>query len=282
MSVVLWQEANPLGFGPPPRPDRRIRAATRRMEQIRRDSSSHDWWRSRTAVQEIAAQLDLQGYAVINEFFLDSDAVRELVTSMLSQSSPGLINGGRASALRGDSSMFVAPGPDDGAMSILSHRVDSLVSMLREDATIASVQEGLKTVFRRSDPMVACYPRNGSYYVRHLDNVCANGHGARCNGRRLTTVYYLNRGATEHGLLRLFRRGLPSSDAIVDIAPIRHRLVIFWSDERVPHAVTPTADEDRCAVTFWFFDDAELNRTQGAGTPILRPIATDSSVQACT
>ena len=40
------------------------------------------------------------------------------------------------------------------------------------------------------------------------------------------------------------------------VAPLADRLVLFWSDTRVPHEVLETHKE-RFTVTIWFFDEAE-------------------------
>ena len=109
--------------------------------------------------------------------------------------------------------------------------------------------------------MLAVYPEGGSRYVRHYDNTCTAGVGSRCNGRRLTAVYYLGEeelagdgaedapgdgaGAASDssqaqftpGALRIFHAGPPTSAPRVDVPATRDRVALFWSDERVPHAV---------------------------------------------
>lgn len=85
-------------------------------------------------------------------------------------------------------------------------------------------------------------------------------------------------GGFSPGALRLFHRGPPDSAARVDIRPLPDRLALFWSDERVPHAVLPTGPRhERLAVTFWYFCDDELNRTAAEKAaawqpPLLRSI----------
>ncbi|KAB1277153.1 Egl nine-like protein 3 [Camelus dromedarius] len=101
--------------------------------------------------------------------------------------------------------------------------------------------------------MVACYPGNGTGYVRHVDN--PNG-----DGRCITCIYYLNKnwdakvlgvmgeewaeiicllcGPQLHGgVLRIFPEG---KSFIADVEPIFDRLLFFWSDRRNPHEVQPS------------------------------------------
>lgn len=127
--------------------------------------------------------------------------------------------------------------------------------------------------------MLSLYARGGHKYVRHNDNICEGGEGKQCNGRRLTLVYYMSDSLGDAdaplsapspppapfaaGALRLFHRGPPDSEARVDIEPRVDRLVLFWSDLRVPHAVLPTDEEhDRYAATLWYFDAEELARAK--------------------
>ncbi|KAJ8369019.1 hypothetical protein SKAU_G00090470 [Synaphobranchus kaupii] len=113
----------------------------------------------------------------------------------------------------------------------------------------------------RTKAMVACYPGNGTGYVRHVDN--PNG-----DGRCITCIYYLNKNwghygtlepltphlASVHGgLLQIYPEG---RNVVANIEPIFDRLLIFWSDRRNPHEVKP-AYATRYAITVWYFDAKE-------------------------
>ncbi|CDQ61377.1 unnamed protein product [Oncorhynchus mykiss] len=106
----------------------------------------------------------------------------------------------------------------------------------------------------RTKAMVACYPGDGTGYVRHVDN--PNG-----DGRCVTCIYYLNKDweAKKHGgILRIF----PEAKAqFVDIEPKFDRLLFFWSDRRNPHEVQP-AYYTRYAITVWYFDADERARAK--------------------
>ncbi|XP_033468934.1 egl nine homolog 1 isoform X1 [Epinephelus lanceolatus] len=113
---------------------------------------------------------------------------------------------------------------------------------------------GNYTINGRTKAMVACYPGNGTGYVRHVDN--PNG-----DGRCVTCIYYLNRDwtAKEHGgLLRIFPEGKAQ---FADIEPKFDRLLLFWSDRRNPHEVQP-AFATRYAITVWYFDADERARAK--------------------
>jgi len=125
---------------------------------------------------------------------------------------------------------------------------------------LAQVPE-LQGIGSRSEAMVTCYPGSGARYIKHCDN-------PRHNGRKLTVLYYLNHGWTlgDGGELRLYGDGNDEdlADTVVkDVEPVADRVVVFFSDTRVPHEVLPTKKE-RFAVTMWFYDDAEKRAAEMA------------------
>ncbi|XP_036775113.2 egl nine homolog 1 isoform X1 [Manis pentadactyla] len=106
----------------------------------------------------------------------------------------------------------------------------------------------------RTKAMVACYPGNGTGYVRHVDN--PNG-----DGRCVTCIYYLNKdwdAKVSGGILRIFPEGKAQ---FADIEPKFDRLLFFWSDRRNPHEVQP-AYATRYAITVWYFDADERARAK--------------------
>ena len=109
----------------------------------------------------------------------------------------------------------------------------------------------------RSQPMLAVYPGQRARYPRHVDNPDGNG-------RILTCIVYLNATwrAGDGGELRLAPE---RSKAHLDIPPVLNRLVLFWSDARVPHEVLP-AHAERAACTIWFIDAGRFHDFQrGSG-----------------
>jgi SM-20-related protein len=48
------------------------------------------------------------------------------------------------------------------------------------------------------------------------------------------------------------------------IPPLGGRVVVFWSDKRVPHAVLES-HKDRFTVTLWFFHAGELREYRSKG-----------------
>ena len=127
----------------------------------------------------------------------------------------------------------------------------------------------------RSDAQCSLYQADGSRYARHVDNRCADGYGQRCNGRRLSAIYYVNPvwEADHGGELRLWGKRGGGSDGReaagevveprVDVAPTSDRLVLFWSDKRNPHEVLPS-HAPRFAISIWLYSTAELSRAAPA------------------
>lgn len=107
--------------------------------------------------------------------------------------------------------------------------------------------------------MMTCYPGEGAHYIRHCDNTSTIR-----NGRKLTVLYYANPqwSTADGGELRVFEQALAvkgeKADTPMkrDIAPLGDRVVVFWSDTRVPHAVLPSSTR-RYAITTWYLDEEE-------------------------
>ncbi|XP_076879434.1 egl nine homolog 1b [Brachyhypopomus gauderio] len=150
--------------------------------------------------------------------------------------------------IRGDEITWIE-GKEPGCekIAVLLSRMDDLVRH-------CNGKLGNYRINGRTKAMVACYPGNGTGYVRHVDN--PNG-----DGRCVTCIYYLNKGwnAKEHGgVLRIFPEGKAQ---FADIEPLLDRLLFFWSDRRNPHEVQP-AYSTRYAITVWYFDAEERARAK--------------------
>ena len=165
------------------------------------------------------------------------------------------------------------------ALPAYMRKVDTLVDELK-----AHVPE-LRAIRHCSRAMVSCYPGGGAHYIRH----CDNRGGEKSNGRLLTAILYLNEWkAGDGGELRIFRclrgssegftdcdgKSLDAHDAgealadakpvvVEDVAPVSGRLVVFFSDTRVPHEVVP-AQQTRYAVTLWYFAEDPLAKARQA------------------
>ncbi|KAJ8290514.1 hypothetical protein GJAV_G00013880 [Gymnothorax javanicus] len=150
---------------------------------------------------------------------------------------------GKSKSIRGDQIAWVE-GDEPGCENIgfLLSRMDKII-------TYADGKLGEYKIRGRHKAMVACYPGNGTGYVKHVDN--PNG-----DGRCVTCIYYLNKNwdAKVHGgVLRIYPEG---KSYVADIEPIFDRLLLFWSDRRNPHEVQPSYSM-RYAITVWYFDAEE-------------------------
>ncbi|XP_018420658.1 PREDICTED: egl nine homolog 3 [Nanorana parkeri] len=203
------------------------------------------------ALQHIVPQLCSVGYC-----YLDNILGEELGDQVLAQvrrlheegalkdgQLAGNVRGVSKQHLRGDKITWIA-GTEEGceAIGLVLSVIDRLV-------VLCGSHLGQYYVKERSKAMVACYPGNGTGYVRHVDNPTQDG---RC----ITCIYYLNKNwdAKVHGgILRIFPDG--GSD-VADVEPLFDRLVFFWSDRRNPHEVQPSY-ATRYALTVWYFDAKE-------------------------
>lgn len=180
---------------------------------------------------EVARQLGDEGFVVLDGFLGAEGAaqVRAAVVSALeSAATAGGLSGGApchaaprcltahslrllahaggvARRLRGDRTLWAAPASStrgagssgagsSGAGSsgapldrLLLRGLDRLVAHALRPRLAET-----RDLLWRGDAQLSLYPAGGSRYVRHVDNTCSGGRGRRCNGRRLSAVYYLN------------------------------------------------------------------------------------------
>lgn len=221
-----------------------------------------------------AKQLRYEYFSVIDGFLPPADAeqcavwARKLHTS--GKMTPGQVTRGERAVTRGDLMVWL-PAEAEGQPACLQRlcsALDDMVAHLQADDVLLGEKEvgeggGLSGLHGR--PLVrreiqgTCYPGGGGTgYQRHIDDQA--GRGARV----LTAIVYLN-PAWVHahgGALRVYPKrsdgsmGLGGSDGSwrgVDVEPRHNRLVLFWSDRRVPHEVLPS-HADRFAVSVWYGD----------------------------
>ncbi|KAH3846764.1 egl nine homolog 1-like [Dreissena polymorpha] len=196
--------------------------------------------------------LNAYGVCVIDNFLGDSkgtdilDEVKDLHENgellsgqLVNASSP-------KGAVRGDVITWVdGTEPGCGSINSLITSIDAI--MVHCERTL-----GQYHVKGRSKAMVAVYPGNKTYFLRHVDNPTGDG---RC----VTCIYYLNKNwnsKNDGGLLRIFPEG---ANKVANVEPKFDRLLFFWSDRRNPHEVLP-AYRTRYAITVWYYDEQERRR----------------------
>ncbi|KAI1894639.1 hypothetical protein AGOR_G00117830 [Albula goreensis] len=202
------------------------------------------------AMEYIVPWMNKYGICVVDNF-LGEEIGMGILEDVIALSKTGKFTDGQLVSQRSDSSKDIrgdkitwVEGKEPGCekISFLMSRMDDLVRHCNGNL-------GNYKINGRTKAMVACYPGNGTGYVRHVDN--PNG-----DGRCVTCIYYLNKNwnVKEHGgLLRIFPEG---EARFADIEPKFDRLLFFWSDRRNPHEVQP-AYATRYAITVWYFDAEE-------------------------
>ena len=171
-----------------------------------RSDAASSWCTEPAALDAIADTLEVQHFAVLDCFAggITAQQLRECCTAAWEKDAfrparvrPADALRGAQLAARSDYIAWDLPGFDE-----LSRRVDALVRALRERKPTL-----LGAISARQRPMVARYGY-GDAFARHVDNNCCRGQGELCNGRVLTTVYYMQEpdwdAETDGGCLRLF------------------------------------------------------------------------------
>ena len=265
----------------------------RRLADLRRGclsprAANADWWQAPEAVAAVADALRKRHFVVLDGFVGTEAAarLRGACADAASQLQPAA-DRSRARA-RSDQVAWEPTG-----FEALSRRADALLGLLRR----SRCSPELEGVVSRQRLMFSRYA-TGDFFARHVDNDCAGGRGPRCSPRVLTAVYYLQQpncwdAHADGGCLRLFspqcvtaadgdddaedaeeqaRDGVAGrprgTDALMDIAPIADRLVLFYSDQRCPHEVLPVLKPgaERLAVTIWYMGAAEVPGWWATGT----------------
>ena len=249
----------------------------------------------------VAADLRQSDHAIVDGFFTEVEArddVGRLLRSMHARGElqPGRVKGGLSEAQRSDL-MKHMPGAAEQppALRRLLLALDRLLLALRRQEGMAD----LKAVpLVRAEVQLTCYPGDSSRYVRHTDD-------ARQQTRKLTCIMYANPewAAGDGGELRLHLGGaggrgqasgagagagadvaaggqmhMETVARVETLAPLENRLVVFWSDARVPHEVLPT-HKPRYAVSVWY-SDARGVRAAAAATSAAAAGATAASTAA--
>ena len=232
-----------------------------------------------TTVATAAASLARDGYAIVDGFVgsaVEARRLHERVRALPMAHGAlawqrGAVGGGRTggaqhavlSHVRGDSFLEVSGcEPPDAGLGFVAPLVRRFDTLLRALAPCLGLDLALHSL--RSQPMLACYPAGeNARYIRHVDN-------PDDNGRVITVIYYLNADWTpaDGGQLRLHPQAAAAAGAgrsgasTIDVDPVADRLVLFWSDARMPHEVLPAQNQDRWALSVWYMDRAVLAKAQ--------------------
>ncbi|KAM9155896.1 egl nine homolog 1 [Pangshura tecta] len=209
----------------------------------------------RLALEYIVPCMNKHGICVVDEF-LGKEVGGRIAREVRALHHTGRFTDGQLVSQKSDSSKDIrgdkitwVEGKEAGCQTIglLMNSMDDLIRH-------CNGKLGNYKINGRTKAMVACYPGNGTGYVRHVDN--PNG-----DGRCVTCIYYLNKdwdAKVSGGILRIFPEGKAQ---FADIEPKFDRLLFFWSDRRNPHEVQP-AFATRYAITVWYFDADERARAK--------------------
>ncbi|XP_053154710.1 egl nine homolog 1 [Hemicordylus capensis] len=209
----------------------------------------------RLALEYIVPCMNKHGICVVDEF-LGKELGGQIAQEVRALHDTGRFTDGQLVSQKSDSSRDIrgdkitwVEGKEPGCKTI-GKLMNSMDDLIRH----CNGKLGDYKINGRTKAMVACYPGNGTGYVRHVDN--PNG-----DGRCVTCIYYLNKdwdAKVSGGILRIFPEGKAQ---FADIEPKFDRLLFFWSDRRNPHEVQP-AFATRYAITVWYFDADERARAK--------------------
>jgi len=279
--VLYHQLSNglvPAGAPPPPLLSADTSSVQPEVASHARDGRA--WWSSDGALAAIAETLRCRNHVVVDGFLGRAGGVALRVAlerawggGVLEPAKVALpgdgLNGQRSDRTRSDHIAWIDAAEDAARWAPLATLVDAADALVRALRAAAPGLARKGSAMSRMRPMASRYGV-GAAFARHTDNHCSNGHGPHCNGRWLTAVYYANDSWSEAdgGCLRLFRpqgdegdedeqaggaAAAAAGDALLDVAPLGDRLLLFFSDFRSPHEVLPAA-KPRYATTIWYME----------------------------
>ena len=219
------------------------RDRTFREEWGRAEMACHTSDAMETLAPRVAASMKHSHHAIIDGFLPSAADVGELLRAMHTKGEllPGKVRAGVNASQRSDLMAWVPAAADQPpALRQFLSQLDRLVlALVRQPQLKADFSVPLV----RAEAQCTCYPGSGSHYVKHTDDTSKKV-------RKLTCILYANPGWVQEagGELRLHLPG-----ETLDVAPLDNRLVLFWSDTRVPHEVRPT-HAARYAVSIWYHD----------------------------
>ena len=211
--------------------------------------------------------LDTEGYVVKDHFLGDATDVAQVKQEAERLKEEGILkpagmsqgqNRWNNSKIRGDLHTWL----NDRSKLLVLWKCPQLSKLLDK---MQSLQQELNSRCQfessRTQVQLACYPGEGSRYVRHLDAFVGG------STRRITVLYYMNESwkKEDGGELRLYKQK-PSDnnettqkkkaekeeeEAYVDVEPLADRVIIFQS-RVIEHEVLPS-HAMRFALTMWFY-----------------------------
>ena len=240
--------------------------------------------------QRVATNLHREHHAIVDNF-LEAEAVAGIASLLCTMHSngqlqPGEVGSGLRQSKRSDLMCWLPAEADEqpAALHPLLSVLEALLLKLSDRPEVAA-DLGHVEGLQRGEAQCTCYPGGGARYVRHTDD-------AKTCTRKLTCILYANARwrPEDGGELRLHlsppagcdgahpvAAGTVASGAVAetkeltetakDVAPVHNRLVLFWSDARVPHEVLAT-HRPRYAVSIWYHDARAAQRAReraGAG-----------------
>lgn len=236
---------------------------------------------------EIARLLKRDNYVVIDGFLLQEQAaaVREHVVAHHERGelTPGGIvdNSRKAGTNRGELEIKSTVRGDligwfDADEGTALHRYGQKSTTLVTEVS-ERVSE-LKCINGTSKFMCGCYPPGGAY-VKHWDNDLVAVH---TKPRRLTVLLYLNPDwkAGDGGELAIYGAEDPDR-RIATVAPRQNRVLMFFSDKRVPHEVLES-NTTRYACTLWFCHKETKGESEAAAEASAQSAESGTAAKAAT